>query len=224
MLKVELKHLTCWLSFLLRGSKGWIKYALKIDRLDFTSTFLRRRICYDCHARTSDHWWARCSVCGCWLMAKTAVGKEQCRLGKWRELQKQSNDKCCLITAFAMCINIPVNVLLTMVGNSDIGHHPQEIIDLALKLGYAMVEHNPKPYWLSDFGYRECIAYTQPYELPVPGIMIVEMKKHDHALTVIEDGSWIDPSTACKVYWPDVTMVNYYSVHKIEMPNQIKVL
>ncbi len=87
------------------------------------------------------------------IYMKTGLPLERVRL------QNQPNEATCLITAFAMVLNVPVAELITQSGSDGMnvnfpdnpppacyrGHHIQEMIFMCYERGYAVIEMQPIP-------------------------------------------------------------------------------
>lgn len=75
------------------------------------------------------------------------------------QLQRQPNAYSCLVTSFAMCLDIPVQTLMAEVGHdgtevifpslaspfANRGFHVQEMIDACMARGYAVTPIEPMP-------------------------------------------------------------------------------
>lgn len=153
--------------------------------------------------------------------------------------QLQPNKYTCLPTCLAMCIDRPVQELLTLLGrdgsNIAADGEPEyfksrDIINFALTLGYAVISHpfvetvmrndfteevkNDLAYTLLDntSGYRSILMYTE------------KNKWVGHVIAGDGKDTWFDPTTGCQVGLPDAKrfdLICLMTVHKIKSNSEI---
>ncbi len=126
------------------------------------------------------------------------------------KLQKQINEASCLITSFAMILNIPVEEAIKMVGHDGIkidhegnrllkGYHVQEIIDLCISLEYSVTCIQAIPE-LEDFGlvYKDGKSRLIDYLERFSGVLIGLAGTKRHAV------AWNHEE--CQIYDPNNTI------------------
>ena len=115
------------------------------------------------------------------------------------QIQKQPNAATCLVTSFAMVLNIPVAELMEQIGHDGLeilfpdlkppycyrGHHIQELIFACFERGYAVTPIEPIP--VSSCGeqryhHHDMVWWLEKTLLMRHGVLVGKIRAHEHSV------------------------------------------
>lgn len=128
------------------------------------------------------------------------------------KLQKTPNEWSCLVTAYAMCMDVPVQELLDELpdGSEESfpeqdgtkqrrGHHPQELLDQAIARGFALMEIEVDP--VIGYGEEELVHVFKDGEARAKVIMNLGFPSVICGLTSIGNGHAVAYDPGNKIYY-----------------------
>ena len=223
----------CAIKYILHGIAGLFKFSMRVDRADEITIKQRRNICANCHWQYRSKFFnmRKCGECGCFIVPKTAIGKEPCPFNKWNQKmlefkeQKQPDQFTCWPACLATCTGMDVNEIINdlktdkYIDHGEQYHSVQEMITYAYTKGIALIEHMFKVFNLEDQIIRNDFAYDLLENNHGKHVILLHTKKTKIVGHVIAgDGreNWFDPSTGFKVGLPTPKLFDLISIFTVD--------